>query len=381
MNWSNSDYRYMALALQLAKKGEYTARPNPMVGCVIVKNNQIVGQGYHQNFGEAHAEINALNQAGDQAKGATCYVTLEPCSHTGKTGPCANALIEAEVSQVISAMQDPNPKVSGNGFKRLENAGIKTSFGLLKEQAKALNKGFIKRFQKNKPWVTLKLAMSLDGRTALADGASQWITGSAARQNVQKLRAKQDAIITGIGTVLADDPSLNVRSDKTEQAQDLWFDCLQNFKQPMRILLDRAGKAELSSKIFNQNADVLWVTNNETCSDKTAKNNINNVKVIKENGLELLIKNCAKQGMNHVLIEAGHKLAGEFLKQHLINEIIIYISPKLMGNNAMGLFDLNVLNMESCPELTLKDIRQFGDDIRLTYVPIPLQNTGFCEEL
>lgn len=370
MKWSTDDYGYMALALQLAKNGQYTARPNPMVGCVIVKNGQIIGQGYHQNFGQAHAEINALKQAGTEAKGATCYVTLEPCSHTGKTGSCAKALIAAEVAEVISAMQDPNPQVSGNGFNLLESAGIKTSFGLLKEQAEVLNKGFINKFQKNKSWITLKLAMSLDGRTALADCSSKWITGSAARQDVQKLRAKQDAIITGIGTVLADNPSLNVRAENQEPSENNWFNCLQNFKQPMRILLDRSGKANLSSKIFNQNADVLWLSNNQKTLDRVVEEKKPNVKVIAVMDLEDLINYCAKEGMNNILLEAGHKLAGEFLKQNLIDEIIIYIAPKLMGDHAMGLFELNILNMKDCPKLTLKDIRQFGDDIRLTYVPL-----------
>jgi len=370
MNWSAQDHQYMALALQLAKKGQYTARPNPMVGCVIVKEEQIIGQGWHESFGQAHAEINALKQASDQAaekvKGSTCYVTLEPCSHIGKTGACAKALIEAGVSKVIAAMQDPNPQVSGKGFEILENAGIETRSGLLEQQAKELNKGFISRFEKNKPWVTVKLAMSLDGRTALADGSSKWVTGSAARLDVQKLRARQDAIITGIGTLLADNPSLTVRGD----GQQDWFSELKNFNQPTRILLDRNGKAKLTHKVFNSDADVWWVKSKIEADEKTDNfSQYPHVEIIEETSLEHLINQCANKGMNNLLVEAGHKLAGQFLQQQIVDELIIYQAPKLMGNNAVGLFDLNVENMSECPELILKDVRQFGDDMRLIYHP------------
>jgi len=352
----------MALALQLAKKGQYTARPNPMVGCVIVKNGQVVGQGWHENFGKAHAEINAIQQAGEHAKDATCYVTLEPCSHVGQTGACAKILCEAGISKVIAAMQDPNPQVSGSGFQLLENAGIEVSSGLLEQQARDLNRGFIARFEKNKPWVTVKLAMSLDGRTALADGSSKWITGAAARLDVQKLRARQDAIITGIGTLLADDPSLTVRGD----GQQDWFSSLKNFKQPTRILLDRKGQASKKHKLFNKDASCWWITSNEKIVES---NQHTNIKVIRETKLEKLVNLCATKGMNNILIEAGHKLAGQFLKQNLVDEIIIYQAPKLMGNSAKGLFDLDVEKMSECLSLTLKDIRQFGDDLRLIYYP------------
>jgi len=374
MNWSIDDHQYMGLALQLAKKGQYTARPNPMVGCVIVKKGRIVGQGWHQKSGLAHAEINALEQAGKSAKGATCYVTLEPCSHTGKTGPCVDALIKAGVVKVITAMTDPNPQVNGSGFAILNKAGIETQSGLLESQAKKLNKGFVAKFEKQRPWVTLKLAMSLDGRTALADGSSKWITGSAARFDVQKLRARQDAIITGIGTLLADNPSLNVRGGKeADSLQQQWFSKLKNFEQPIRILLDRNSQADLSSKIFAQDnlekskkENVWWLVNMPA---KKTDDLPENIKLLDNKSLEKLLNECAQFGMNNVLVEAGHRLAGEFIQQNLVNEIIIYMAPKLMGNDALGLFDLSVSRMSDCQQLVLQDVRQFGDDIRLVYRP------------
>ncbi len=368
MHWSGDDHRFMGIALQLAKKGQYTARPNPMVGCVLVNNGEIIGKGWHQKFGENHAEINALNDAKKHAphkiKGATCYVSLEPCAHTGKTKPCASALVKSGVIKVIAAMQDPNPKVLGNGFKILNQAGIETHCGLLKAQAEKLLRGFISRNLKCKPWVTVKLAMSLDGRTALANGASKWITGSAAREDVQKIRARQDGIITGIGTVIADDPSLTVRSEEK------WFSSLTRFEQPTRIILDRDGKSRLDNKIFNQDARVWWVKN--SVKDKLISIQ-KHVEIVNSSSIEHLLNYCATNEMNHVLVEAGHTLAASFLRANLVNEIVIYMAPKLMGNNAMGLFDLNVLQMDDCPTLQLQNIRQFDDDIRLIYHPTMAQ--------
>jgi len=364
-HWSRQDHQYMALALRLAEKGQYTARPNPMVGCVLVNKGEIIGQGWHKKFGENHAEIEALDQAKknypEAIKGATCYVTLEPCAHTGKTKPCVEALVNSGITKVIAAMQDPNPKVSGNGFEILRLSGIEVNHGLLQGQAKKLNKGFISRIEKNKPWVTLKLAMSLDGRTALADGSSKWITGCASRQDVQKTRARQDAIITGVGTVLADNPSLTVRASDQE-----WFDQLSCFTQPTRIILDRGGRSSLENKIFNHDAEVWWVSDATEYIKSAHKEH---VKIVQDGPLDKLLTKCATNEMNNVLIEAGHRLAGQFLNNNLVDELIIYIAPKLMGSKAMGLFDLDVLEMDNCPELVLQDVRQFGDDIRLTYYP------------
>jgi diaminohydroxyphosphoribosylaminopyrimidine deaminase / 5-amino-6-(5-phosphoribosylamino)uracil reductase len=373
------DQKMMAQALQIAQQAEFTARPNPMVGCVITQNNEIIAQGWHQKSGLAHAEINALNAAMlsvKSVKGATCYVTLEPCAHTGKTGPCAQALIDAGVGKVVAAMRDPNPQVAGKGFAMLKAAGISVEWGLLEAQARQLNAGFVKRFEQNRPKVTCKLAMSLDGRTAMADGTSQWITGAAARNDVQKLRAKQDGIITGIGTVLSDDPSLNVRGDQDwfAQAQQL------GFTQPNRILLDRQQQADLTAKIFNNDALVYWYSEKAKPSGKAkstgktgpsqkAKNFSHLVTRQQPQNLKTLLQQLADDGMNNVLIEAGHKLAGAFLEQGLIDELVVYVAPKLMGNQAMGLVDLSLSQMQDSVELELVDLRQVGDDLRLTYRP------------
>jgi diaminohydroxyphosphoribosylaminopyrimidine deaminase/5-amino-6-(5-phosphoribosylamino)uracil reductase len=363
-DWSQTDHEMMSLALQLAKKGEYTARPNPMVGCVLINNSQKVGQGWHQKSGLAHAEVNALEQAGNLSKGSTCYVTLEPCAHTGKTGPCAKALIKAGVVKVIAAMLDPNPMVAGKGFQLLIDAGIEVEYGLLEQQALELNRGFVSKFERKRPWLTCKLAMSLDGRTALADGSSKWITASAARNDVQKLRARQDAIITGIGTLVADNPSLNVRVEG-DDFNNQWFKeatCI-GFSQPARVLLDRNAKANTSAKLFNLDAKVYWLS--ELINEIPTADNVNHL--VNFNSLALQLEYFAQLGMNNLLLEAGHKLAGEYLKQGLVDEFVIYMAPKLMGKSAMPLFDLEVENMQCTPMLKLKDIRQFGDDVRLTY--------------
>ena len=374
MNGSKQERVFMQRALSLAKKGQFTARPNPMVGCVIVKDNLIVGEGWHQVFGQAHAEINALKQAGMDAKGATCYVTLEPCCHYGKTPPCAQALIDAGIVKVISAMRDPNPKVDGGGFALLNNAGIETEAGLLEKESKELNSGFISNFEKSKPWVTLKLAMSLDGRTALADGNSKWVTGALARQDVQKLRAKQDAILTGIGTFLADNPSLNVRPENAEWWEQLG-ESKKKFIQPRKILLDRKGQAKLDSNFFSEMGDVSsvkvkdiwWVKEKRLLKVENAQ--ISEDKQIDEiNDLNAIVKYCAENEINNLLVEAGHQLAGAFIKEKLIDELIVYIAPKLMGINAMGLIDINIEKMNNCPKFELKNVKQFGEDVRLTYL-------------
>ena len=372
--WTEFDRQTMALALQLAKKGEFTARPNPMVGCVIVKNGEIIGQGWHQKSGQAHSEVNALDEAGEQAKDATCYVTLEPCAHTGKTAPCAQALIKAGVKQVIAAMEDPFPEVAGKGFEMLRQAGILVKVGLYEEQARALNRGFISRVVNKKPFVTCKLAMSLDGRTALADGSSKWITGPAARSDVQKLRARQDAILTGMGTLLADDPSLTVRpEDCTDESLTQAFDI--GLSQPVRILLDKKADASISAKLFNSSGKVIWMMEAENLAKAKEVLNENNgiesgnieIGEFNPNNLSDLLTSLAEAKVNHLLIEAGHQLAGAFLQQGLIDELIVYVAPKLMGNEGMGLFQLNIASMKDTINLTLKETRHLGDELRLTY--------------
>jgi diaminohydroxyphosphoribosylaminopyrimidine deaminase/5-amino-6-(5-phosphoribosylamino)uracil reductase len=364
----------MAQALRLAEQGQYTARPNPMVGCVIVKDGHIIGQGFHRKAGEEHAEINALAEAGDNAKGATCYVTLEPCAHVGRTGACADALVKAGVAKVIAAINDPNPLVAGKGFEKLETAGIETSAGLLSAQALELNQGFIKKFEQGLPKVSLKLAMSLDGRTALANGESKWITGPQARNDVQKLRARQDAIITGIGTQMADNPSMTCRAEDASQ----WFNEQYKFEQPRRILLDSKARAVLTDKFFQQhpndtNSDsVWWMTEQRETALSSMAADYEHIKLLDKCSLSQLLKSCADSGFNQVLVEAGHQLSGAFIEEGLVDEIIVYVAPKLMGNNAMGLLALNVESMKNCPPLKLIDVRQLGDDLRLTYIPLSL---------
>lgn len=375
--WSEFDHAMMARAIQLAKKGKYTARPNPNVGCVIVKQQKIIGEGWHEKSGKAHAEINALKQAGSDVKDATCYVTLEPCSHTGKTGPCVDALIAAGIKRVVAAMQDPHSKVSGKGFAKLKQAGITVECGLMQTQAEALNKGFISRMVRQRPWVTCKMAISVDGRTALENGQSQWITGKAARADVQKLRAQQDAIITGIGTLLADNPSMTVRKADTDNAE--WFEVAQRygFVQPKRILLDRNDRADSTAKFFNSynendtakntsnsedHVEVIWVNK---AKNKDVPNHIKLMDY--PESLQILLENLAQLDIGNLLLECGAELAGAFLKAQLIDEIIIYMAPKLMGDKSKGIFNFSLDNLSDATELKLVDCRQVGQDIRLTY--------------
>lgn len=291
--------RYMARALLLAERGLYTTCPNPRVGCVIVKNGDIVGEGWHQRAGEGHAEVNALLSAGKKSKGADCYVTLEPCSHFGQTPPCAEALIKAGIKRVFVAMKDPNPIVAGTGIAKLEEAGIDVTVGILEHQAEAINPGFCKRMRKKRPYVRSKLAMSLDGRTAMATGESKWITGPDARLDVQKLRARSSAIVTGIGTVLVDDPALTVRPAGAD-----WYPEGIKVRQPLRVIVDSQLRTPASAGLFDANGKVLIATAVEQESSLPAKivtlaNKDNQV------DLSALMENLAAHGMNEVMIEAG----------------------------------------------------------------------------
>jgi len=388
MSISPDDYRFMVSAIKLAKKGQYTTHPNPRVGCVIVKNNtpiKTIGEGYHQKAGQPHAEINALRsikKEGD-TKGATAYVTLEPCSHTGKTPPCANALIEAEISRVVIAMQDPNPQVAGQGIQRLRDAGITVEVGVLEEQARALNVGFIKRMEQGLPWVRIKLAMSLDGRTAMASGESQWITGSAARQDVQRLRAKADAILTGSGTVLEDDPSLNVRIT----SEELGLDKRLEYQEPLRVILDSNLKTPSQAKMLKLAGDTLIYT----CSDNKEKSQaleqagativlLDHVKVggCASLPLSVVLQDLARKQINEVHVEAGAILCGALLQENLVDEIIIYMAPTIMGADARGLFNLPELSqMKDKIDLKIQDIRALGDDWRLQITPIKSHPPSF----
>ena len=358
----------MQRAIRLAHKGLYSTDPNPRVGCVLVKDGNIVGEGWHQKAGEPHAEVLALRQAGDDAKGATAYVTLEPCSHTGKTPPCAEALVEAEVSRVVVAMQDPNPLVAGQGLKRLQDSGIAVESGLMEAQARALNPGFIKRMETGLPYVRVKMAMSLDGRTAMASGESQWITGDAARQDVQLLRARSSAVLTGIGTVLSDDPLMNVRMS----AEKLKVD---EVRQPLRVVLDSDLRFPSGAKMLEADGDVLVMT---TANVAAAKNIVDDlsctvVQIAEKDGqvdLKAALKYLADKEINEVHVEAGSVLSGVFLQQQLVDEIIVYMAPHIMGDEARGLFTLPGLSeMKDRILLDIQDVRLLGKDIRITACP------------
>jgi diaminohydroxyphosphoribosylaminopyrimidine deaminase/5-amino-6-(5-phosphoribosylamino)uracil reductase len=352
------DSRWMAEALRLAALGLYSTSPNPCVGCVLVKDGQQIGGGWHQRAGEPHAEVYALREAGDRAIGATAYVTLEPCSHYGRTPPCADALIESGVARVVVAMQDPNPQVAGNGIAKLRAAGIEVECGLMEAAALALNAGFVSRMSLGRPMVRSKVGMSLDGRTALANGVSQWITGSDARRDVQHWRARSCAVMTGINTVLADDAQLNVREFDVE-------------RQPLRVVLDSRLRMPLNAKILQGGKTLIY----------TADNNLIKINKLQEFGAEVVVlsdgsgqvdlaavlNDLAVRGCNEVLVEAGAILNGALLKAGLVDELLLYIAPQLLGNAARGMADLGELTgLNQRVDLVWQDVRQIGCDLRIT---------------
>lgn len=369
--FTQTDHKYMARAIQLARLGLYTTDPNPRVGCVLVQRDEVVGEGWHRKIGEPHAERIALANAGNAARGATAYVTLEPCSHHGRTPPCADGLIEAGVSRVVAAMLDPNPLVSGQGIQKLQDAGIRTDTGLLQAEAERLNPGFIKRMQSGRPYVRCKLAMSLDGRTAMASGESVWITGDAARQDVQKLRARSSAIMTGVGTVLADDPSMNMRLGPDELQGVESADYL---RQPMRVVLDSRLRMPASSKMLSLAGETLILHNSpdnpsrralEQAGAKLAQISSDSKGLTLEEVLLLL----GQHEVNELLIEAGPTLAGAALKAGIIDELIIYMAPSIMGSEARGLFNLPGLSkMADRIQLEITELRKIGRDVRITAV-------------
>ncbi|PHS70378.1 MAG: riboflavin biosynthesis protein RibD [Methylophaga sp.] len=352
----------MARALQLAERGLFTTDPNPRVGCVIVKDDIIIGEGWHQRAGEGHAEVNALQQAGQQSKGADCYVTLEPCSHFGRTSPCAELLIKSGLKNIFIAMVDPNPIVAGSGIIKLKEAGINVTVGLLTEQAEKLNVGFCQRMRLGRPYVRSKIAMSLDGRTAMASGESQWITGSAARQDVQKLRARSSAVLTGIDTVLSDDPSLTVRPEGD------WYPSGQVIRQPLRVVVDSQLQISQQAKLLQGEGKVLIVTTVDTAVDYQAEV----LTLPSQQGrvdLPALMAELALREINEVMIEAGSVLNGALLAAGLIDELVIYMAPKLMGDSAKGLFHLPALQtMAQNIELQITDMRAVGQDWRITAI-------------
>ena len=363
------DYHYMARALRLAERGLYTTDPNPRVGALVVKDGVVVGEGFHHRAGEPHAEPQALAQAGDQAKGGTAYVSLEPCSHQGRTPPCADALIRAGVARVVAAMQDPNPLVAGRGLQRLREAGIQVECGLLEQQARQLNPGFIKRMEQGLPHVRCKMAMSLDGRTAMASGESQWITGPEARRDVQFYRARSSAILTGIGTVLADDPSLNVRLSAGE-LHDLGPE--YPVRQPMRVVLDSGLALPPGAKLLTLPGETrIFCSRLDEAKAEPLRQSGAQVESLGDDAgrvdLEQTLRRLAELAINEVWIEAGPTLSGALLAAGLVDEIVLYLAPHLMGDGARGLFHLPGLRqMADRIELDIIDVRFLGRDLRLS---------------
>ncbi|MEE5097360.1 bifunctional diaminohydroxyphosphoribosylaminopyrimidine deaminase/5-amino-6-(5-phosphoribosylamino)uracil reductase RibD [Pseudomonas alliivorans] len=367
------DVHYMARALELARKGLYSTHPNPRVGCVIVREGQIVGEGWHALAGEPHAEVHALRQAGEQARGATAYVTLEPCSHHGRTPPCADALVNAGITRVVASMQDPNPEVAGRGLLRLMTAGIAVQCGVLEAEARALNKGFIKRMETGQPYVRVKLAMSLDGRTAMASGESQWITGPEARSAVQRLRAQSSAVLTGADTVLADKARLTVRPDELGLNAEL--SALAAARAPLRVLIDGRLRVPLDAPFFQAGSALV-----ATCAAASARGRYHDegheiVAMADSAGhvdLRKLLTELGARGVNEVLVEAGPRLAGAFTRLGLVDEFQIFIAGKFLGSSARPLLDLPLAQMSEALELNIVEMRAVGNDWRVIALPVPV---------
>ena len=347
----------MSRALQLAQRGLYTTAPNPRVGCVVVRDGQTVGEGWHERAGEPHAEVMALRAAGEAARNATVYVSLEPCSHHGRTPPCADALVCAGVARVVAAMQDPNPKVAGGGLKRLRAAGIETLDGLLEAEAREINVGFVSRMQRGRPWLRVKTAASLDGRTALGNGASQWITGPHARRDGHRWRARSCAVMTGIGTLLADNPRLTVRDVETS-------------RQPARIVVDRNLQLPPTARILEGGNVVVFA----------ALEDRERIRLLAEAGAEVVVLSDAagkvdlarmleelgRREMNEILVESGSRLNGALLRASLVDELVVYFAPHLLGGSARGMFDLGELTgLDQRLDLRVCDVRRIGQDLRI----------------
>ncbi|QGW75778.1 bifunctional diaminohydroxyphosphoribosylaminopyrimidine deaminase/5-amino-6-(5-phosphoribosylamino)uracil reductase RibD [Pseudomonas alkylphenolica] len=364
------DAHYMARALELARKGLYSTHPNPRVGCVIVRDGQIVGEGWHVRAGEPHAEVHALRQAGELARGACAYVTLEPCSHHGRTPPCAEALVKAGVARVVAAMQDPNPQVAGQGLKRLAEVGIEVASGVLEAEARALNPGFLKRMECGLPFVRAKLAMSLDGRTAMANGESQWITGPAARSAVQRLRARSSVVLTSAESVLADKARMTVRAD--ELGLDPQTTALALARPPLRVLVDGRLRLPLDAPFFQ--AGPALVVTAAGADPRYAEAGHELLSLAGEGGrvdLSALMRELAQRGTSEVLLEAGAGLVGAFAQLGLIDEYQIFVAGKFLGSSARPLLDWPLNHMNEAVQLKITEMRAVGDDWRVTAIPVP----------
>jgi diaminohydroxyphosphoribosylaminopyrimidine deaminase / 5-amino-6-(5-phosphoribosylamino)uracil reductase len=356
---ASHDEAHMARALALAARGLYTTDPNPRVGCVVVRDGRILGEGWHARAGEAHAEVLALRAAGPQARGATVYVTLEPCSHTGRTPPCADALIAAGVARVVCCSVDPNPRVAGGGIERLQSAGIEVSAGVLAAAARDLNVGFFSRFERGRPYIRLKTAMSLDARTAPASGGRAWISGEAARADVQTWRARSGAVLTGAGTVRADDPRLDVRL-----AYGPWI------RQPLRVLLDPMLSCAATAKLFHGEGALVFAAPD---APVRAQHGARVERLPRAAGgldLRAVIQRLTQLEVNELWVECGPRLAGAFILSKIVDELMLYVAPALMGADAAPLMHVSGLGPPgSLPAFDYRDVRRIGDDLRLILTP------------
>jgi diaminohydroxyphosphoribosylaminopyrimidine deaminase/5-amino-6-(5-phosphoribosylamino)uracil reductase len=355
----DSDHLYLEAAIELARRGEYSVAANPRVGCVIVRDGEVLGRGWHVRAGEGHAEVNALRDAGDRdVTGATVYVSLEPCAFEGRTPACSQTLIKAGIGRVVAAMTDPHPKVAGQGFAELRNAGVHVDI-LELTQARALNPGYLSRMTLGRPWVRLKVAVSADGRTAMANGESQWITGPQARADVQHWRARSCAVITGAGTVLADDPQLNVR-DRACAVED-------KIRQPLRIVLDSKLRTPADARVYSGEGSALVVYADATAQPRAGVEHLR----CGDGRVDLgqLLSQLAQRQINEVLVEAGPGLLGSFLSAGLWDELLVYQAAKLLGSDARPMAELSINHMTDAVGATIRDCQRFGDDLRLCLVP------------
>jgi diaminohydroxyphosphoribosylaminopyrimidine deaminase/5-amino-6-(5-phosphoribosylamino)uracil reductase len=360
-----SDYAMMARALRLAERGAFTTKPNPMVGCVLAKDGVVVGEGWHRRAGGPHAEVFALEAAGEKARGATAYVTLEPCSHVGRTGPCADALVAAGVVRVVGAMRDPNPLVHGAGFERLQAAGIAVEIGLMEALARQLNRAYLSRIERGRPWLRIKLAVSLDGRSALQSGDSKWISGDASRNDVQRWRARSGAILTGAGTVLIDDPQLTVRLSEDTPAYE------RDFVPPVRVVLDPGLATVARGRVREGDAPTLYVH----AADARMPRGIDaaHAHVPVHGGrfdLQAVLALLAARDINEVQVEAGATLAGAFLAAGLVDELLLYVAPVILGEHARPMFEgLPIDTMAERLSMAIVETRRIGEDVRLLLQP------------
>jgi diaminohydroxyphosphoribosylaminopyrimidine deaminase / 5-amino-6-(5-phosphoribosylamino)uracil reductase len=355
--FSGDDHRFMARALELAGRGLYTTAPNPRVGCVIVHEGTVAGEGWHERAGSAHAEVNALAAAGSRARGATAYVSLEPCVHQGRTGPCTETLIRAGVARVVAAMQDPNPQVSGKGSERLQQAGIAVETGLMAEDARELNVGFVSRMTRGRPWIRMKVAASLDGRTALANGRSQWITGEEARRDGHHWRARSCAVLTGAGTVRDDDPWLTVRDVPTP-------------RQPLRVVVDSKLETPPAAKILEGGGVLVAAAREDKAKIAALKARGAEVVVMPNSAGKVdlgdLVRELGRRELNEVHVEAGFRLNGSLLREGYVDELLVYLAPSIIGDKAHAMFELPELTeLAGRRQLVVRDLRAVGGDIRV----------------